>query len=234
MNSTARKLLLSPQGIVRNGLIAEYRFHEGAGQVLYDYKNGNNGQLGSTTGADTNDPTWTPQGLTFATDDYVTAGTATDLNLANSNFTLVVAVKPTTTNLETVMAKNSFGPNGWGIYQDANKFHAQVRGSDAGAIINANSNYVLNQWYLLEFMRSGISLLLNINGVRQISTASITTEPSTAAVNFQWGKRATANDYYFNGEIAYALAYSRALSLGESARNYRALKKNLAGRGVAI
>ena len=59
--------------LVRDGLVAEYRFDEGRGQVLCDYSgNGNHGQLGSTREADTNDPLWTPQGLEFdGVDDYV-------------------------------------------------------------------------------------------------------------------------------------------------------------------
>jgi glucan-binding YG repeat protein len=61
-------------GLVRSGLVAEYRFNEGSGQVLHDYSgNNNHGTLGSTTGADTNDPAWTPAGSSYdGVDDYVT------------------------------------------------------------------------------------------------------------------------------------------------------------------
>ena len=42
------------------GLVASYPMLTGSGQVLSDYSgNGKNGQLGSTSGTDTNDPTWT-------------------------------------------------------------------------------------------------------------------------------------------------------------------------------
>ncbi len=41
------------------GLVGYWRFDEGSGQVAYDAtSNGNNGQLGSTSGTDSNDPTW--------------------------------------------------------------------------------------------------------------------------------------------------------------------------------
>jgi hypothetical protein len=43
--------------IVQDGLVVEWRFDEGAGQVLTDYKGGHHGQLGSTPGSDANDPT---------------------------------------------------------------------------------------------------------------------------------------------------------------------------------
>lgn len=50
---------------------AEYRMDEGTGQILTDYSGHNyTGQLGSTTGADTNDPAWAGGGLKFATNDY--------------------------------------------------------------------------------------------------------------------------------------------------------------------
>lgn len=42
-----------------NGVIGHWRFNEGAGQVATDSSvNGNNGQLGSTTGEDSLDPMW--------------------------------------------------------------------------------------------------------------------------------------------------------------------------------
>jgi hypothetical protein len=69
--SLSRSLGLSPRGrlvaegvapaIVSDGLIAEWRFDQGAGQTLVDASgNGHHGQLGSTAGADVNDPTWGP------------------------------------------------------------------------------------------------------------------------------------------------------------------------------
>jgi hypothetical protein len=59
-------------GVVQAGLVAEWRFDNGSGQVLTDYAGGHHGQLGSTTGSDANDPTWTLQGLSFdGSNDYV-------------------------------------------------------------------------------------------------------------------------------------------------------------------
>lgn len=61
-----------PPLIVQDGLMAEWRFDDGAGQVLTDYRGGHHGQLGSTTGPDANDPTWTAQGLSFdGSNDFV-------------------------------------------------------------------------------------------------------------------------------------------------------------------
>ncbi len=61
-------------GLVRNGLLAEYRYTDGTGQVLTDWSGqGNHCELGSTSGADTNDPTWSAGGADYdGVDDYVT------------------------------------------------------------------------------------------------------------------------------------------------------------------
>jgi hypothetical protein len=78
----SRGLGLSPQRrrrngsgnplVLQDGLVAEWRFDDGAGQVLTDYTGGHHGQLGSTAGSDANDPTWTAQGLSFdGSNDYV-------------------------------------------------------------------------------------------------------------------------------------------------------------------
>lgn len=64
----------SPAGALQPvaGAIAWYRCDEGSGQILYDYSgNGNHGTLGSTTGVDTNDPTWNEKGLVFGGDDQI-------------------------------------------------------------------------------------------------------------------------------------------------------------------
>jgi hypothetical protein len=49
----------APVSIVQDGMVAEWRFDDGAGQVLTDHAGGHHGQLGSTAGSDTNDPAWT-------------------------------------------------------------------------------------------------------------------------------------------------------------------------------
>lgn len=71
-----------PTDIVRDGLILEWRFDDGSGQVLTDYSgNDLHGQLGSGTGSDTNDPAWvSPRGLAFTSNDYVRLASLPTLN----------------------------------------------------------------------------------------------------------------------------------------------------------
>ena len=56
-----------------SNLVGYWKFNEGSGQVVHDYSNnGNNGQLGSTSGIDNDDPTWVIGGptLIFFQDDF--------------------------------------------------------------------------------------------------------------------------------------------------------------------
>lgn len=88
-------LLLRKKGepkIVQAGLQVYYPFDEGSGQILTDRSGvSNDGTLGSTSGADTNDPTWVAEGLSFTTDDYVTS--ANDLSARPDAWTVCAAVK---------------------------------------------------------------------------------------------------------------------------------------------
>src|SRR5690606_37313033 len=60
----------------QEGGVAAPRSDEGAGQVLTDYTDhGHHGRLGATTGADTADPVWTAQGLSFDGGDFVECDT---------------------------------------------------------------------------------------------------------------------------------------------------------------
>ena len=58
---------------ISNGLVLAFKFDEGSGQVANDLSPSKlHGQLGSTSGADANDPTWiSPRGLAF-NNQYVT------------------------------------------------------------------------------------------------------------------------------------------------------------------
>src|ERR687897_3703927 len=57
--------------IVQDGLVAEWRFDDGSGQVLTDYSgNGNHGTLGANSSVGADDPTWIPEGLSFASGGF--------------------------------------------------------------------------------------------------------------------------------------------------------------------
>ena len=54
--------------IVQDGLVAEWRFDDGAGQQITDYSgNGHHATLGTSSGSESSDPTWqaSPAALSF-------------------------------------------------------------------------------------------------------------------------------------------------------------------------
>lgn len=65
-------MIIKRKRLRRVGLVAEHRYDEGSGQVVVDHSpSGNHLQLGSTTGADINDPSWAGGGLTYdGSNDY--------------------------------------------------------------------------------------------------------------------------------------------------------------------
>ena len=79
---------------VRAGLEALYLMDEGSGQTVIDSSgNGVDGLLGSTAGAGTNDPSWTAEGLSFSTDDFV--GCSGDAAMRPDAWTVCAAMRIT-------------------------------------------------------------------------------------------------------------------------------------------
>jgi len=193
-----------------------------------------NGMLGSTSAVDVNDPTFDGTGLSFGGDDYVNVGSNTALNIVNNDFTLLVICKPTTTNLESLIGKNTFTLNGWGIYQNANKFNVLIRGASAGKFVSSNSNYILNNWYIIAGRRMSNVLSLFINGNKQTSEVTIEEIVESSSNNFIIGKPVNSSLYYFNGNICNVLIYNRALTDAEIAQNYYVFRQECARLGVIL
>jgi hypothetical protein len=84
-----------------DGLVAAWDPSVGQGtQVFTDTYGANNGQLGSTAGEDTNDPTWVadPPSLLYGGDDWCEMGGAGDGSYCDitDEITIIVAAKPST------------------------------------------------------------------------------------------------------------------------------------------
>jgi hypothetical protein len=139
------------------GPIAYWKFDEGTGQTANDTTvNHNDGQLGSTSGSDTNDPTWTPEDrcasgkcLSFdGSDDYITMGDNLDQNA--KSFTLQAWIRPNDTSTvgQRIFVKDTV-TQGWALTlgdPGANQIRFFTRETstvslDTGAIINANTWY---------------------------------------------------------------------------------------------
>lgn len=220
------------------GYRALYWCNEGAGQVLTDHSgNGYDGTLGSTAGADTNDPAWGAAGLVFdGTDNFVTVGTAAGLDVGNGDFTLLAAVTPTSNaGGRYLLGKNAGGSSSrWEIGGAAGKWRA-VHVSAAGAVVKADADtaYTNGTTYLVTGTRSGNTLSLYIGTAVQAAPGTIAAAASTAAHPLTIGAGPAGTDP-LAGTLHVAAIWPFALTPAQVTQTHGALKAALAARGVVL
>ncbi len=224
------------------------QLHQGAAPLAYEKTDNNqtlldisgqakHGQLGSTTGADTNDPLWAQRRLSFGgVDDYVL--TPSEVTSGASALTLQIVYKKTVGSATSVQ-RVLFGHNAGGSYirffsNTSIGFWLVASGSSqfiqgpAGGITDDGS------WKMMTFRwKSGAvqDQFLNKNNrlVFDESSPSAGTHTSTYRAIGMYD-----NTRHFDGEIASALFYRRLLTRAEVAQNYIWLKASLASRGITL
>jgi hypothetical protein len=202
----------------------------------------NIGTLGSKLGTDTNDPTWTGQGLAFETDDYVSLGNGIAKRLAGTpGMTLMVAVKSgrgltyggivgTDTTTMPLRAFVLIDPDGIGAGPG---FY--IAGNSSISKSAKLNQPLSNTAYSLVTGRfvGGTSVQIRTNGDDWVSNT--TDIPPTINLNakdvYHIGKYAT---YLYKGDVAAVAVWSRALSDAEVAQAYAYLKGYLAKKGVVL
>jgi chitodextrinase len=221
------------QVIVTAGLLAEWRFDDGAGQVLTDHSgNGNSGQLGSTTGADAADPTWTAQGLSFDGGDFVDCGT---VGISGTQArTLIYVGKSSGTGSTQLMSaqwnESTSAGRRWTL-RAVNASGLKLRLEIEGAGHTSALAVAENQWHFVGCTQSGANVntaVLYANGASEAVTASATINTQNT---FRFGRHNALGQVC---QFAYALVYDRALSPAEVEQNRQALKAILAGRAIAL
>jgi len=229
---------------VRDGLVAEYRFDEGRGQVLCDYSgNGNHGQLGSTREADTNDPLWTPQGLQFdGVDDYVSLGTRVALPGTSGLTVHAVVCSNQDVMYSGVIAQDYIAEpyRTWSVYYNYEKeFRLTISASDADSQLCRIGVPIAEEGVYTEAaftFEGGVRLVAYRKGleVNSISEGVPLAVNNPVAQNIKPHFIGKYSSYHFNGVISYIVIYNRALSPEEVQQNYQYLKTVLAERGVNL
>ena len=195
------------------------------------------GQLGSTTGADTNDPLWTNRRLTCSgVDDYLL--TPSEVTSGAAALTLQIVFKKTIGSATSVQ-RVLFGHNGGGSYI---RFFTDTSvgfwlvASVSSQFIQGPAGGVTDDglWKMMTFRwKSGTvqDQFLNKNNrlVFNETNPSDGTHTSTYRTIGMYD-----NSRYFDGEIASALLYRRLLTRAEVAQNYVWLKSTLSRRGIAL
>jgi Concanavalin A-like lectin/glucanases superfamily len=224
--------------IVQAGLVVYYRFDEGAGQTVADHSGaGNSGTLGSTSGADTNDPSWVAEGLSFTTDDYM--ATANDASTLPDAWTVCAAVKfdPAVAD-QPLVAWGAIGSARPGVYLSflGSPYRPIIyQGASNFRYFKANDpvNLQDNGWHFMVYRSPG-------GGTADISNASLRVDGSPQVVdsttNSGTGQSKTEfrlsglGNKYLEGAVAFFTLHNRVLGDGEADQMHEVAREVLAGR----
>jgi hypothetical protein len=247
LNSLSRSLGLSPRGraahgtaspIVAAGLIAEWRFDDGAGQTLTDYSgNGHHGQLGSTSGGDSNDPTWvaSPASLAFdGSSDYVLVPSFA----GPDHWHLDILVKGLSTTQDYGMIYVAHGVDDntalLQIFKNGSAATLTYRILDSGGHADYNGSIDLfdDGWHLVQVSRADGTMVAHVDGVEDVS-GFVVGPPSTQTNIIELGGR---NGSQFCGAISLAWAawYSAAFDDIQRAQNEAYARALATLRGISL
>lgn len=250
-----RKIVINPiisplinvdDGLIMDGLVAWYdpgrQILEGTtGQQLLDYSgNGNHAQLGSTAGADTNDPSWN-NGLSFGGDDYCVL---TDNAMTKpDNFTIITVVK---LNNTTFASRPCFG---WSTSSDyVPAFYLNTATGKTKFMGNTTNTSVIE--YPLQasdLIHRVISFGVKGKEIGSLTTAELWTNglkqtpTNIIDTGTQLNKNTVRIGYGYSGTLMQAmqtqsmtLLYDRVLLPSEQIYTYNYLKKLMSQRGITI
>jgi hypothetical protein len=234
-------ILLLRQGgipIVQPGLVVFYRFDEASGQTLTDRSgNGYHGTLGSTAGADTNDPSWVAGGLGFTTDDYVT--TVSDAATRPNAWTVCTAVKfDAAVADQPLVAWAAIGTARPGVYLSflGSPYRPIIYQGDSNFRYFKSNDPVNLQndgWHFLVYRSPGTGTAdianssLRADGVQQVVDS---TTNSAAGISKTEFRLSGLGNKYLSATVALFSMHNRVLSDAEADQMRQFAKATLAGR----
>jgi Concanavalin A-like lectin/glucanases superfamily len=238
----------APASIVQDGLVAEWRFDDGAGQVLTDYAGGHHGQLGVDVGTG-NDPAWVAGGLSFtglhgsefdcvATQTFPFPSPAYHVDIVGRfigsaapgvDFTVAFGRQTGTpaddNNTPLTMFRSGTGTQSVVFRVGNGAAHADS--SAAGTVFD-------DAWHHLSIDYAGGHIHVEQDGTEILdATLGITPNAASAPALFGtfWDLTATIP---FTGILGYITVYDRDLSTEERAQQAAALAAIFAGRGITL
>lgn len=223
--------------VISNGLVAEWRFDDGSGQVLTDYTgNGHHGQLGSTTGSDTEDPTWTSEGLSFDGGDYVVVADDSALS-STAGRTMIAVVNFGSVGQQYMISKYDTGLDQRELALWTENGSVVLNGSGDGTVfdqVTGNTTGLDGAWHMYtgRFDAGELAVFVDdtADGTKTVAFSSL--HDGTADMFI--GDREGDLNRTLSGSMAYGLLYNRALTNTEVADNYAAVKDIVAGRGITL
>ena len=183
------------------------------------------------TGTLTNGPTYSSANggsIVFdGTNDYATVS-----NQTTANFTLGCWLKTTATSLTGSFAYDGNGVIWSDVYGGANDFVFAVlnnkvsfwTGDGGGSNIDGTTSINTGSWFYITIVKDGTnsSKKIYVNTTLE-ATGTCTANLLTANPIIRIGGN-TLDNKYFNGNIAKASVYNRALSAAEVSQNFNALR----------
>jgi hypothetical protein len=220
------------------GAVAYWDCTQVVGQVLPDLSgNGNHATLGSTAGADTNDPTATGQGLVFGGDDFANCdAVAADGSVVG--LTVSVVAYATADGWQAIVAKSNSSSatgDGWHIKK------TPTPGQYLARIFDASRNHhelsamgpTEGGWVMLTLVADGTTATLYANCISGTPVECIGISYDLAHA-IRIGMMTEGLFWGLVGGVAAVRVYPRALTLVEIAQNHAYFRAKFAPLGVIL
>jgi hypothetical protein len=219
-NTIKKRFVIDYGDIIRNGLVLhlDASSYSGSGSTWYDLSGqGNNGTINGATYDSSYGGT-----MVFDGSDSIDCGSPSNLSITVGTVCAWFK-KPHGSGYKGLVDKGRDGYGAWSLNVDetANTatFKAHISGNSR--LIVASSSYGNDIWTYVCGVYDGTNLLIYQNGTLS-NSASYSGTIGTNSVSVRVG---SANDgLYFNGNIAHASIYNRALSAAEIQQNFNALR----------
>lgn len=221
-DGTARILVRGEWSPIAVGTYYEYRMIA-SGQVLPGFGSANDGDLGSTTGSDANDPTAVTEGLSFDGADYVECNTT----IPSGDRTVIVVMQSTQTASSKFVLQSATWP---AVLHDTGspgtlRFAA---GSTPTATTSPTSIHDETAWHSYGFTWDQA----NIQWYRDGATAGAA--QAYASVSAAWPLKIGAAASGFIGKIAWVLVFPSVLTDEQMADAHNYIRAAVAGRGITL
>lgn len=194
----------------RMQLLAEWRFTDYGDQTLRDYSGGGrHAVLGANATPSTDDPTWSRAGLTFASASAQFCGGSGVTVFSGTPLTLIAAVLITGSGTRAILGGGAAGAP---LVRVNAAHQIEVLKSNT-ALIGASASTYLGRWVVVGATYDGTNARFYKDGMPDGAATSVQTM-IPAAKNLI-GKEYNGSPY--NGDMAYLVAWDRALTQPEVA-----------------
>lgn len=232
--------LLNRNTLIRNGMVAEYKFNEGTGLLVHDYTgNGYNGVMNSQL-------TWLPQGIYFNNGaGYVNCGNiGKQIKTISFVFATTTAIDKNSSAIGfcNLIGDHTAAPNGsirfGGVTgsltnEIVTELHTPVVGTDIRCgWCDASESISANDWHVIDMTWSATQYVFYLDGVSKTTTA-VSTPILLTVNNFTPGKvQLNGPSNFF--KVAYIFLSTESLSYMGILSNLAYFKKEFIRRGINL